>query len=100
MENKALVVKDWFHSKKMDEMGFRGVNSSNVFAIIKETEKAYNVMVVGSFKKGATYWVPKSCVEVLEAGEQPDGSIKKAPLVGLEWADANSRWNDMWSCYC
>lgn len=55
----TLVVKDWFHEKKMNEKR-RNVQSTKVFAILKETEKAYNVLV-GDAVKSMTYWVPKSC---------------------------------------
>lgn len=63
-EEKRLVVKDWFHEKKMNELG-KNVQSTTVFAILKETEKAYNVFV-GDTASSMTYWVPKSCTEWLE----------------------------------
>lgn len=64
---KMLVVKDWFHEKKMNEKR-RNVQCTKVFAILKETEKAYNVLV-GDPVCTMTYWVPKSCTEEVESNE-------------------------------
>ena len=81
MEN-SLNVKEWFHNKKANEKKKR-VNSSHIFAILKETEKAYNVLV-GDTKWTMTYWVPKSCTEIISEGRT---------LTGLTYEEAAAEWN-------
>lgn len=82
---KRLVVKEWFHEMKMNEKR-KDVQSCEVFAILKETEKAYNVFV-GSTTKCMTYWVPKSQVEEMENEEN------KVTLICDDYDEVYKMWN-------
>lgn len=63
---KPLQVKEWFAAKKFREIRNSRLYSNALFAIIGETEKAYNCMIGGLSTMIAT-WVPKSLVEVDES---------------------------------
>lgn len=63
-----FAVKAWFHKNKMKEIG-KNVKSVNVFAILKESEKAVQVFV-GDNRTYAVYWCPKSCLNDRHSGEQ------------------------------
>ena len=66
-ENKSYSVKDWFANKVANEV-HRNINMCDVFAILKETEKAvYAVLNLGcEFHK--TMWIPKSVLIENEVG--------------------------------
>lgn len=91
-----LVVKDWFHEKKMNELG-KDVQTTNVYAILKETEKAYNVFV-GDVSKFMTYWVPKSCIE-----EVPEidkfGMVHNEAVEGMNFDEVLEDWKSEMSFY-
>lgn len=80
-----LAVKDWFHTKKMNEM-HKNVQTTDVFAIIKESEKAMQVLV-GTPNSFMVYWAPKSCLVEVEA-EDAQGKIHKEALTGLTYEEA------------
>jgi hypothetical protein len=60
-----LIVKDWFADKKCKE-NKRHMNSTNIFAIVKESEKAAYVMVADSNLRSFCFWCPKSQIETRE----------------------------------
>lgn len=91
-----LVVKDWFHEKKMNELK-RNVQSTRVFAILKETEKAYNVFV-GDSTRFMTYWVPKSCVIVLNE-QDSEWQYCHDAIEGIDFDTALAEWNLEMSFY-
>lgn len=68
---KKLLVKDWFHEKKMNEME-RNVQTTRIFGIIKESAKAMYVMV-GTPNARMCYWCPKSCI--IEGTIEDDAGI-------------------------
>lgn len=65
--NKSYAVKDWFANKVANEVK-RNITMCDVFAILKETDKAvYAMLNLGcDFRK--CMWVPKSVLEVSEVG--------------------------------
>lgn len=89
---KQLIVKEWFHVNKMNELK-KNVQSNEVYAILKETEKAYNVLV-GASTKTMTYWVPKSQVE---EAELIDG--KRGTITDVTYDEAWKDWNSEMSFY-
>ena len=82
-----IIVKDWFHEKKMNEKK-RNVQTTEVFAILKETEKAYNVFV-GDANCSMTYWVPKSCVEIKDTEKEGWG---ESSVACEDYNEAYSNW--------
>lgn len=70
VDNDTLIVAEWFACKKFREAG-RSFYDNRVFAIIGETEKAYNVVLGDAFKH-ITTWCPKSLVSVNETPNDDD----------------------------
>lgn len=91
-----LQVKEWFHEKKMNELG-KDVQTTDVFAILKETEKAYNVFI-GSTTKFMAYWVPKSCVIEVEEKDK-NGMIHNEAKEGLDFDSVVEKWKEEMSSY-
>jgi len=68
-----IEVKDWIVKKKFEELGKRGGYTTQVFAILRETEKAMYVMLATTTSTFCL-WVPKSQILVtreqdIKAGE-------------------------------
>lgn len=65
-----LTVKDWMARKIKEEKNLSGnFHYTEVYAILKETEKAYQVMMTwGTFP--LTTWVPKSATEWVETDRE------------------------------
>ena len=68
----------------------KDVQTTNVFAILKETEKAYNVFVADAYSF-MTYWVPKSCVEEVEEIDEY-GAHHNEAIVNMSFDDVLSNW--------
>lgn len=66
-KGKAYVVKDWFANKIANEIG-RNINMCDIFAVLKETEKAvYAMLNLGCDFRKCT-WIPKSALIEKEVG--------------------------------
>lgn len=63
VESETLAVAEWFAAKKFKEIMGTSNFDNRIFAIIGETEKAYNV-ILGTMFNHVTTWVPKSLVNV------------------------------------
>lgn len=68
------TVKEWFEKKLVNEGIIRtvgGIYSFEIFAIIKESDKAVYAMcrtgVMGDKAMKKTIWIPKSVIENIEA---------------------------------
>lgn len=57
----SYTVKDWFANKIAQEKG-TNISICNVFAILKETEKAVKALVDLGSKGTTTTWIPKSAL--------------------------------------
>lgn len=62
---KQLVMKEWFANKKAQELQ-TNLYDDGIFAILKETEKAYYVMISLAPAKSKCFWIPKSATELRE----------------------------------
>ncbi len=62
MELKQLVMKDWFANKAANAVK-HNLHNGDIFAVIKETEKAMYVMLAIEPGCNRCTWVPKSCIE-------------------------------------
>lgn len=63
IENETLAVAEWFAARKFKEIRGLKAFDNRIFAVIGETEKAYNV-VLGTACNHVTTWAPKSLVSV------------------------------------
>ena len=73
--NKSYEVKDWFADKVAQEVR-KNISMCEVFAVLKETEKAVYAMLNLGTNFRLCKWVPKSVLVELEAGKQENGTIK------------------------
>lgn len=76
IEKDAYIVTEWFANKAFIEFnkkyGHRYEGFDNrIFAIIGETEKAYNV-ILGTANNHIATWCPKSLVSVDEESNEND----------------------------
>ena len=95
---KNLTVKDWFGRKKMAECGFDSCWCFQIWAVLKETEKAVYAMVNFGIGKVRTFWIPKS---VLVDQEIPEG-INPMSLMTFKtesYEEAKKTLTDEWSLY-
>lgn len=88
---KLLRVKDWFANKLANELR-TNLHSSEIFAVLRETENAYNVML-RECGRALTCWVPKSCIDELP------GSIDFHTRFGMGYDAARTELNHFWSFY-
>ena len=88
---KELHIKDWFANKLANELR-TNLHSTKIFAVLRETEKAYNVMLC-EYGRALTCWVPKSCTE-----ERP-GSIDFHTRFGMSFSAAKNELYYFWKTY-
>lgn len=88
---KQLNIKDWFLDKIACEKRMH-LHSTEIFAVLRETEKAYNVMLC-EYGRAITCWVPKSCTY-----ECP-GCIDFHTRFGIGYDAARAELNYFWNSY-
>lgn len=72
--DKFITVKDWFANKVANELG-KNITMCDVFAILKETEKAvYAMLNVGCYQR-KTMWIPKSVLVEEDPAEHGDNRV-------------------------
>lgn len=97
-KGKSYSVKDWFANKVANEVQ-RNITMCDVFAIMKETEKAvYAMLNLGcDFRK--CMWIPKSVLVENEVGESPNGSYNHETLFIEDYDTAVAEFKAMWAIY-
>ena len=88
---KQLCMKDWFANKTCRELR-RNLHSADIFAVLRETEKAIYVML-REYGKPICIWVPKSCVESVS------GSADFHTLFNVSYETAAFEHRLFWSAY-
>ena len=89
-EDKSYTVKDWFANKVAEEIK-SNIFMCDVFAVLKETEKAvYAMLNLGCLKK-KTMWVPKSVLVEVENGHKV--------IIEPDYDKASRLFVDMWKDY-
>lgn len=89
-EKKTYTVKDWFANKIANEIKMN-INMCDVFAVLKETEKAVYAMLNLGCDRKKTMWVPKS---VLVEGDGRFGT-----LITDSYDDASEQFSIFWESY-
>lgn len=95
-KGKSYTVKDWFGNKVAQEVK-RNISMCDVFAILKETDKAvYAMLNLGcDFKK--TMWIPKSVLIENEVGETATGAFNYETLFIEDYDEAVKSFSTHWS---
>lgn len=94
--NKSYEVKDWFGDKVAQEVG-RNITMCDVFAILKETEKAvYAMLNLGeNFRK--CLWIPKSVLIEKEVGEQTNGTYAYETIFEEDYDKCVKMFKEHWA---
>ena len=95
-KNKSYTVKEWFANKVANEVK-RNITMCDVFAVIKETEKAIYAMLNLGCDMKKTMWVPKSVLIEREVGENPSGSYNHETLFIEDYEEASEAFRMHWS---
>lgn len=90
---QQLYMKDWFANKVAREIK-HNLHDSDIFAVLRETEKAMYCML--SIEPGCNrcVWIPKSCIETAP------GCIDFHTRMGLTFEQAVTESRYFWSSYC
>lgn len=95
---KSYTVKDWFASKVAQEVK-KNIFCCDVFAVLKETDKAVYAMLNLGCDSRKTMWVPKSVLIENEVGETETGSVNYETLFIEDYDEAVERFKSFWSQY-
>lgn len=94
----SYTVKEWFANKVANEVK-RNITMCDVFAVIKETEKAvYAMLNIGTDHK-KTMWVPKSVLIANEVGINEEGGFNYETLFIEDYEEAAKAFNEFWKNY-
>ena len=93
--NKSYEVKDWFADKVAQEVS-KNISMCEVFAILKETEKAVYAMLNLGTNFRLCKWVPKSVLVELEAGKQENGTIKYETIFEEDYDKCVELFKEHW----
>ena len=94
-QGKAYEVKDWFADKVAQEAG-KNISMCEVFAVLKETEKAVYAMLNLGTNFRLCKWVPKSVLVELEAGKQENGTIKYETIFEEDYDECVQLFKEHW----
>ena len=86
---ETVYMKEWFYRKNHSDLGSYG---EHVCLVLKETEKAYQVSLLGEILSRTT-WVPKSCT--IATVEERDAEALEAEVRQAEYeARREARWQE------
>ena len=90
---KQLHMKEWFACKVANEIR-RNLHTTEIFAVLRETEKAIYAMLTIAPGYNRCIWIPKSCTE------ETAGSRDFFTRTNLSYDQAVAEANLFWSSYC
>ena len=93
--NKSYEVKDWFADKVAQEVR-KNISMCEVFAVLKETEKAVYAMLNLVSNLRLCKWVPKSVLVELEAGKQKNGTTKYETIFEEDYDKCVKMFKEHW----
>lgn len=94
----SYTVKEWFANKVATEVG-RNINMCDVFAILKETDKAVYAMLNLGCDSRKTMWVPKSVLVASEAGEDELGAMHYETIFTEDYDEAVRAFRNHWAMF-
>ena len=97
-KGKSYTVKDWFGNKVANEVK-HNIMACDLFAILKETEKAvYAMLYIGCGHKKCM-WVPKSVLVMNEVGYGDNGFYNHETLFIEDYEKAVEEFKNWWKQY-
>lgn len=97
-KGKSYTVKEWFANKVAEEVK-QNITDCDVFAVIKETEKAVYAMLYIGFERKKTMWIPKSVLVEREIGEDAIGLYNHETLIVGSYEEASEEFSFFCSSY-
>lgn len=95
---KSYGVKDWFANKVAQEVR-RNISMCDVFAIMKESEKAVYAMLNLGCDFSNCIWIPKSVLVEREIGESENGSWNHETYIESNFDKCREMFKDHWDVY-
>ena len=92
---KSITVKDWFANKIAKEIR-RNISFCDVFAIIKETDKAIYAMLNLGTNFSRTMWIPKSVLVERDVVDRP-GEKACYETIRASYEEAEEEFARHWS---
>lgn len=93
---RSYSVKDWFANKVANEIK-RNIYMCDVFAILKETDKAvYAMLNLGTDLK-KTMWIPKSVLIESEVGFDGNGKMHYETFFIEDYEKACEEFKNHWA---
>jgi hypothetical protein len=95
-ENRLYTVKEWMANKIANEVG-RNINMCEVFAVLKETEKAAYVMLNLGYKSRKCTWIPKSAIiDITDEADGAEGIEARPLIINDNYDEVVEAFMDMW----
>lgn len=95
---RTYTIKEWFGNKLANEIGMN-ITSGEIFAVLKETEKAVYAMIhtTGTCRK--TTWIPKSVLidTTDEERDEFDGDGRFPLIINDNYDEVVKSWENVWS---
>lgn len=96
---KVLAVKEWFALKKAKELN-RHQYSNEIYGILKETEKAMQVVIASDSTGVYSFWCPKSQIIIEEVSDGMDETRDFSQVPRFKsYQDAVNDFNEMMENY-
>lgn len=95
---RTYEVKEWFANKVAQEVG-RNITDCQLFAVIKETEKAvYAMLHIGGTSR-KTMWIPKSVLVDNTEEEMEDADGRFPLIINNDYNEVAKKWDELWSMF-
>lgn len=94
----AYGVKEWFADKVSNEVKMN-IKMCDVFAVLKETDKAVYAMLNIGADKRKCMWVPKSVLIEYVPGEQENGEHKYETIFEEDYDECVRLFKEHWNMF-
>lgn len=97
---RTYTIKEWFGNKLANEIG-RNITSGEIFAILKETEKAvYAMLHIGGTSRKTT-WIPKSVLvdTTDEEYDEAEGDGRFPLIINDNYDEVVKAWDSHWDMF-
>lgn len=92
---KSYKIKEWFANKVANEVR-KNISMCDVFAVLKETEKAVYAMLNLGCNERKTMWVPKSVLVESNVGQDENLEMHYETLFTDDYEEAVELFEKHW----
>lgn len=96
---KSYTVKEWFATKIANEAKMN-ISACDVFAIIKETDKAVYALLNIGHGHCKTTWIPKSALVEREVYMNPFKEANYETYIASDYKEALNNFRTFWAEFC